>query len=566
MNAGLGSLSVAAASILASVCVFAPASEARACGGTFCDAGPSPMPVDQTGENILFVMRDGVVEAHVQIQYRGDPESFAWVVPVMAVPEVEAGSDQLFTNLLDATVPTFTLSTRSDDCGSDEDSSGCGFVSDDSPEAGGTFGGNSQDDDDHDDGSPEIVAKGVAGAFQYAVLEGGNVEGVVAWLDENGYAQDDEAPDLLADYLDDGFLFVAFKLRGGTGVDEIHPVVIRYAGDEPCVPIRLTRIAATDDMGIRAFFLGDARVAPTNFRSVEINPMRIDWLNPSASYGAVVTEAVDIEGSDGQGFVTEYAGPTRSVPRAGLLDPRWDASEFLEATPEQAVAELGLQGLLRCDDNECTAAHPLIPGILDRFIPRPTGVAFEEFYGCLECFEDEADPDAWSPTEFTEELEARIIGPGGHALDVLDANPYLTRLFTTISPHEMTVDPTFHPNPDLPELSNTYTATRVFTCEGPDYVEFPDGRRLALAGDGSLPMEIPAAIRVDEVPPFGAPMVVSENDAQVEDRRESWNVAQGLVEDSGCNCRSRRHGAAGFGWAFLVLGLGWWARRPRRAV
>lgn len=523
------------------------------------------MPVDQTGENILFVMQDGVVEAHVQIEYRGDPESFAWVVPVMAVPEVAAGSDQLFTNLLNATVPTFTLSTRSDDCGSGGPGPACGLnTSDESASLAGGDGrfDESQDDEDDDD-SPDIVAKGVAGAFQYVVLEGGTVEGVVEWLDDNGYAQDDEAPALLSDYLDDGFLFVAFKLRGGVGVDEIHPVVIRYEGDEPCVPIRLTRIAAQDDMGIRAFFLGDARVAPTNFRSVEINPMRIDWLNPSASYGGVVTEAVDVEGSDGHGFVTEYAGPNSVVDRSMLLDPRWDASRFLEATPEQTVAELGLQGLLNCGGDRCSAVHPLIAGVLDRFIPLPTGVAFEEFYGCLECFEDQLDTETWSATEFADELESRIIAPAEHALDVLEANPYLTRLFTTISPHEMTVDPTFHPNPDLPDVSNTFTATRVFACEGPDYVEFPDGRRLALAGDGSLPTEIPAAIRVDEVPPFGAPMVVSENDEEVEDSRGSWNAAQGLVEDSGCNCRSRRHGAAGFGWAFLVLGLGWWARRPR---
>ena len=27
---------------------------ARACGGTFCDSGPVVMPVDQSGENILF--------------------------------------------------------------------------------------------------------------------------------------------------------------------------------------------------------------------------------------------------------------------------------------------------------------------------------------------------------------------------------------------------------------------------------------------------------------------------------------------------------------------------------
>ncbi len=30
---------------------------AEACGGTFCDGGvPGPIPVDQTGENVIFVM------------------------------------------------------------------------------------------------------------------------------------------------------------------------------------------------------------------------------------------------------------------------------------------------------------------------------------------------------------------------------------------------------------------------------------------------------------------------------------------------------------------------------
>ena len=46
---------------------------------------------------------------------------------------------------------------------------------------------------------------------------------------------------------------------------EIHPLAIRYPGIEPCIPIKLTRIAAVDDMAIRAFFLGDNRVAPTNW-------------------------------------------------------------------------------------------------------------------------------------------------------------------------------------------------------------------------------------------------------------------------------------------------------------
>ena len=73
------------------------------------------------------------------------------------------------------------------------------------------------------------------------------------------------------------FVFVAIKLTGGTGVDEIHPLVFRYPGNEPCVPLKLTAVAATEDMAVRAFFLGDDRAYPTNYMHVELNPVRLDW-------------------------------------------------------------------------------------------------------------------------------------------------------------------------------------------------------------------------------------------------------------------------------------------------
>src|SRR5712691_1667004 len=74
------------------------------------------MAVDQKGENILFVMEAGKVEAHIQIQYKGDATRFAWVLPVPALPEVEVGSQALFQNLLSGTVPSFGLS-QVNDCG-----------------------------------------------------------------------------------------------------------------------------------------------------------------------------------------------------------------------------------------------------------------------------------------------------------------------------------------------------------------------------------------------------------------------------------------------------------------
>src|SRR6187399_3197162 len=97
--------------------VLMQAAPARACGGTFCDTGPRAMPVDQTGENILFVMEGGKVEAHIQIQYRGDAARFSWILPVPALPQIEVGSDPLFAKLLAGTVPTFGYSTQRDFCG-----------------------------------------------------------------------------------------------------------------------------------------------------------------------------------------------------------------------------------------------------------------------------------------------------------------------------------------------------------------------------------------------------------------------------------------------------------------
>src|SRR3954451_17819963 len=90
---------------------------ADACGGTFCDRGPNAMPVDQKGENILYVMEPGQIEAHIQIQYKGEAARFAWVLPMPALPDVQIGSLSLFTGLLGATVPTYGYTTQPDICG-----------------------------------------------------------------------------------------------------------------------------------------------------------------------------------------------------------------------------------------------------------------------------------------------------------------------------------------------------------------------------------------------------------------------------------------------------------------
>jgi hypothetical protein len=533
------------------------------------------MPVDQSGESILFVMEDGWVEAHVQIEYKGDPAQFAWLVPIPlpegAEIEISVGSQQLFDRLLAATVPTFTLSSSFEgDCNDGPPSLGCAMQ--DAALAGGDDG---FIDMDTPPGSPSVLARDVAGAYEYAVLQGGTVDGIGQWLDDNGYARDDEAPDILQAYLDESFSFVAFKLRAGTGLDQIHPVVLRYPGTEPCVPLRLTRIAAVEDMKIRAFFLGDARVVPTNYRHVELNPLRIDWLGLGANYDALVSEAVDQEGADGRAFVTEYAGSSSVVPTAGLRGLAWRSEDFLETTGLSLSDTLRVQGLIACDSvvdpftglpmegEDCGPAHPLLYGLLRTYFPPPPGVTDEDFYDCSDCYAG-LDESTWDPAGFAAAFEEQIVGPAEHAVDVLVDNIYLTRLYTMISPGEMTSDPLFHERADLPEVTNQWSSTnRVFHCEENDRLELGGGVRIYLDDNDQPPdfADMSAAVRIEEFPLSGAPVVLLDAAADSRALLADWNDAH---DRAGCECRASDRRTQGAGWLGLLLLLGLRARGRRR--
>ncbi|MCA9711235.1 MAG: DUF2330 domain-containing protein [Myxococcales bacterium] len=557
----LAPLALASLSLTA---VAAAPRPAAACGGTFCDAGPQSMSVDQSGETILFVMEDGWVEAHVQIDYQGDPAQFAWIVPVMAQPEIGVGSQRFVQAALDATVPTFTVTTRFEgDCSRPLDGIGCA--------ADMAFAGSIEDGGDFEDdpGQPSVLAQDVAGAYEYAVLEGGTVDGIGQWLDDNGYARDDQAPEILQSYLDEGFLFVAFKLRPGAGVDQIHPVVLRYPGTEPCIPLRLTRIAAVDDMQIRALFLGRERVVPANYRHVELNPARFDWIGLGANYDELVREAVDAPGADGRAFVTEYAGISSVIDASAVMGP-WDSEAYAAANARDLTGILERQELIACGDlgpdgdldPGCGLAHPMLLPLLEAYFPPPPGADPEDFYLCTSC-EAEVDESAWDPAGFMAAFEERIVGPGEHALDVLRSNPYLTRLYTMMSPGEMTTDPLFHERPDLPGVSNQWTATRVNHCEHNDRFELDDGTTIYLDDGGQQPelTETSAALRVEEIPLAGAPMVLL--DASQSDELAAWNATFGPSQ--GCECRASARHTRGAGWLGLLALLGLRARSRRRA-
>jgi MYXO-CTERM domain-containing protein len=68
------------------------------------------------------------------------------------------------------------------------------------------------------------------------------------------------------------------------------------------------------------------------------------------------------------------------------------------------------------------------------------------------------------PDQLAKDLTDRVVKPTLEAGAMFDDNGYLTRLYTTLSPEDMTLDPVFSFNPDLPDVGNVHEATLTYYC------------------------------------------------------------------------------------------------------
>jgi hypothetical protein len=460
--------------------VMAPASRAHACGGLFCDRPPvnplAPLPVAQSGENVVFGVDgdigDGssVVTAHIQIFYSGAASQFSWVVPVMAVPELSTGTDRLFSGLAAQTQPTFIPTSVVDGtCILDERGLAPGG-SQSVPGAGGATGAGGA-------GGVAILFQGAVGPYDAAVLQSSDASELEDWLTSNGYYLDPHAAQIIETYVQEGKYFVALKLLSGQDVSAIRPIVLTFHGTDPCVPLRLTAIAALPDMPVTVYLLGRSRAVPLGFFELKLDELRIDWPSGGANYAALLSQAANEAG--GNAFVTEYAGPS-SVASSLLWAPgRFDPAALAAAeTPPAYVQALIGQGL---------GNDPQTLPLLTQYIPMPAeaaGIPPATFYANIAIYWSQYTFPPFDLATLTDQVVANIIEPRRLAQQMIDAHTYLTRLGTFISPEEMNQDPLFAFNPDLPDVAAAHTATlrvmcgnsQFMACNAPVRLELPDGR------------------------------------------------------------------------------------------
>jgi MYXO-CTERM domain-containing protein len=525
--------------------------DALACGGFFCQA----VPVDQAAERIVFAVDEveRKVEVHVQISYEGAAEEFAWVVPVAANPELFASVDDLFSRLSPLTMPTWNLAFETE--GTCKSSGGRGFGRNE------VFMADSDDAAPMEDGSSVTVAQQTSvGPYDVVVLQATDSAELITWLQEHDYALPAELAPKLEPYVAGGSYFVALRLQKGNDAGDLVPLGMRYTGVEASIPLQLTAVAATPDMRLQPFVFARHRAVPVNYLHVQVNELAVDWLSGGANYPDVITAAADEAG--GQAFATDFSGPT--APMRGTM---WTPGMY---RPDEMRRLTNASEVLNAMQFE--AQIPVSQGtapIISRFLEMPAGLAADgvtelQFFSCVDCWVDGRSL-ALDGSALADALEAEWIPAMENAEHLFTDFAVLTRLTSSISAEEMTIDPIFAFNPDLPEVSNQHQATLVTMCSGshtfeqaPRRLVLADGRELMFPasyanfgsdfsfddwlGDvGAYKAEV-----VEQLGRTGAPLVMNDHRSTINEALEVHNTS--FWAGQGCGCST---GGAGGAWALL---------------
>ncbi|MDH5670535.1 MAG: DUF2330 domain-containing protein [Myxococcales bacterium] len=489
---------------------------AHACGGLFCNSTQS-QAVNQAAERIIFSHNeDGTVTAVIEIMYEGAADRFAWLLPVPGVPKIEVSSSQVFDQLQRLTAPTYTLQVQVEgECQN--------FAFANGGSGGASFGTPTTTASDAAPSEPAVMleASGTVGPYDFAVIslmDGLDDPAQVAidWLTTEGYDVGELGPEVLRPYLLEGLNLLAFRLTKGNQTGSIRPVRLTYPADSPSIPIRPTAVAANDNMGVMVFMLAQGRAVPTNYRALELNEALINWFNPSSNYNDVINQAADQAG--GHGFVTEFAGSTEFL-RNQIFGPgqraQWNDFQSGSFTNGQELLRQAIELYGSWDGFELALQAGVTPSDPE---------SIETLVNCFQCpVNDELVVDS---AAFVEALFDKVISPVLQTHELLTSQGKLTRLYTTMSADEMTVDPVFDDNHDLPDVDNLHQATRFIECSSefdqsaaPWRIELPQGD--VVRGMGSTltwPVSLeaqPANLRVMQLSTSGEGEVIADNRGRV---------------------------------------------------
>jgi len=170
---------------------------------------------------LAMIIFDDMVEKIIfQIDYEGDAEDFAWVIPVPGYPKLFSVEDEIFYELHELTkiVPPSGF--------------GCAVTA---------LPPGLEDEGVH------IWEENQVGIYHTTTLSATDPNSLVNWLNDNGYAFPAEGQEILDYYVQKQWFFVAMKIQGegitdnfGYYTGAIQPIGITFFSDEMVYPLKIS--------------------------------------------------------------------------------------------------------------------------------------------------------------------------------------------------------------------------------------------------------------------------------------------------------------------------------------
>ncbi|MFO0714953.1 MAG: DUF2330 domain-containing protein [Sandaracinus sp.] len=319
------------AALAVAVCV--DASPAAACGG--CFHPPEGNPTEVNAHRMVLTVSPEGTTLWDQIVYTGDPEEFAWVLPIAGTAQVELADNGFFEALSSETLITMRAPapprlTCDDPCG------GFGPFG---------FGASAGAPRREDSGMPVTVYhQGVVGPYETATIGSEDPAALVAWLHDNGYAVDDSIMPVIDHYVAQHMSFAVLRLRPGADIDRMQPVRVTTPGLSTTLPLRMVRAGVSIDLDLELFVFAESRMEASSFGNAEVDRAAItyDWNARTFDYDARFEDALFAGDGVGTNWVTEYAQPVTSWTTLETYTSRGADGTVNSAAEDVAVVRAAL--------------------------------------------------------------------------------------------------------------------------------------------------------------------------------------------------------------------------------
>ncbi|MCF6329348.1 MAG: DUF2330 domain-containing protein [Henriciella sp.] len=404
---------------LATFALSAPAASA------FCGFYVAKADTDlfNDASKVVLVRDDERTVITMASDFRGDVSEFAMVVPVVDIPEreqINVANPALIDQLDEYTAPRLVEYYDENPCEMRR------YRKELAMSAPMPVGAMQNRMTEAEDMGVTIEAEYEVGEYDILILSAEESDGLITWLNSNGYRIPDGAEEIVGAYLKRGMKFFVAKvnLERHDGSSMLRPIQVAYEDEDFMLPIRLGTVNADGKQELFVFAITrKGRVETTNYRTVKL-PSNMDvpiyvkdefgefykamfahqtekengkavfmeyawdmsWCDPCAANPLTASQLRELgvmwlDEGNGQGDFRPMPMPGRPMPQPQAVNAfvtrlhlRYDAQTFPEDLNFQVTGDReNYQGRYvlrhpwRGDYGQCDAAGEYAEGLVDRW-------------------------------------------------------------------------------------------------------------------------------------------------------------------------------------------------------